>query len=105
MKSSYQLLVLFVALLSFSACAEMNEDEKVFRFNKSLKVDGISRTYILNLPPGYYADAAKLSLVIGLHGGGEEAGRSLKRVIVLRKKRIKQALLPFTLMVFRVTES
>lgn len=70
MKSTYQLLVLFVSFLSFSACAEMNEDEKVYRFNKSLNVDGISRTYILNLPPGYYNDAAQRSLVIGLHGGG-----------------------------------
>lgn len=104
MKSTCQLLVLFVAFLSFSACAEINDDEKVFRFNKSLNVDGIARTYILNLPPGYYTDDVKLSLVIGLHGGGG-SGAQFEEHYSFTKKADKAALSLFILMVFRVTES
>lgn len=37
-------------------------------------VDGISRSYVLNLPPGYY-ESSGLSLVIAMHGGGGSASQ------------------------------
>jgi polyhydroxybutyrate depolymerase len=45
---------------------------KDFRFNKTITVDGLNRTYRLNLPPTYYENS-DLPLVIALHGGGGSA--------------------------------
>jgi polyhydroxybutyrate depolymerase len=45
-----------------------------FRFSDSIVVDGIQRTYTLNLPPNYY-DASGFSLVIAMHGGGGSASQ------------------------------
>jgi polyhydroxybutyrate depolymerase len=42
---------------------------RTFRINGSMVVDGITRTYTLNLPPGYFL-SSNFSLVIALHGGG-----------------------------------
>jgi polyhydroxybutyrate depolymerase len=47
-------------------------DVKEYRFKSSLTVDGLTRTYSLNLPPNYY-DASDFSLVIAMHGGGGDA--------------------------------
>jgi len=46
--------------------------DNVFRFEKTITVDGRARTYILNLPPDYYDDS-QFSLVIAMHGGGGNA--------------------------------
>lgn len=43
--------------------------QPVFRYEKTMIVDGLNRTYTLNLPPNYYENS-NLSLVIALHGGG-----------------------------------
>ncbi len=43
---------------------------RTFRISGSLVVDGITRTYTLVLPTGYYLSASNYSLVIALHGGG-----------------------------------
>lgn len=43
--------------------------DNTYRFNETITVDGIVRSYTLNLPPGYY-DSSAFSLVIALHGGG-----------------------------------
>ncbi len=46
----------------------------IFRFEKSLTVDGLSRTYIINLPPNYYENS-NLPLVLAFHGGGGSAAQ------------------------------
>lgn len=44
-----------------------------YRINGRLAIDGLTRTYLLNLPPGYYIDSTNYALVIGLHGLGGSA--------------------------------
>ncbi len=51
---------------------EKIETAKNFRFEKSISVDGLTRTYILNLPPTYY-EKNTFSLIIAMHGGGGSA--------------------------------
>jgi len=63
--------LIFISLLSCSK-DEATPEEKVFRFDATMKVDGRTRTYSLNLPPNYYEDAG-FSLVIAMHGGGGSA--------------------------------
>ncbi|ULQ54661.1 extracellular catalytic domain type 1 short-chain-length polyhydroxyalkanoate depolymerase [Flavihumibacter fluvii] len=69
----YPLLVLF-GLFSLVSCSkdDPTPGEQVYRFSGSLSIDGITRTYTLNLPPNYYT-AGDFSLVIALHGGGGSA--------------------------------
>jgi polyhydroxybutyrate depolymerase len=65
-------LFIFSSLFTLSSC-EDNEliEEKLFRFNATLTIDGLTRTYVLNLPPNYYnSSPSDFPLVIGLHGGG-----------------------------------
>lgn len=59
-----------VSVLTFLACGKDNNDsDKKYHLSGSMTVDGRTRTYWLNLPPGY--DAGKdYSLVVALHGGG-----------------------------------
>jgi polyhydroxybutyrate depolymerase len=65
-------------ILSFSLtllCCQFRDKigtQTNFRFNKSMTVDGLVRTYTLNLPPTYY-EKSNLPLVIALHGGGGSA--------------------------------
>jgi len=42
---------------------------KNFRFEETINIDGLSRSYLVNLPPNYY-DSTNFALVIALHGGG-----------------------------------
>jgi len=61
-----------IALACFSwACDKEEEDEpvKAYRFNKFITVDGVNRTYTVNLPPDYYENSS-FALVLGFHGGG-----------------------------------
>jgi polyhydroxybutyrate depolymerase len=48
--------------------------DNVYRFSDSIVVDGIQRTYTLNLPPNYY-DVPDFSLIIAMHGGGGSASQ------------------------------
>ena len=45
-----------------------------FRVTDSINVDGLERSYLLNLPPDYYS-GNNFSLVIALHGGGGSAAQ------------------------------
>jgi polyhydroxybutyrate depolymerase len=65
--------VLF-ALFQFWACKrnDMPPIGNVYRFSETITVDGRARSYLLNLPPGYYT-GADFSLVIAMHGGGGDA--------------------------------
>jgi len=63
---------LFIPVLFLSACKKKSSESNQYRFNQSLAVDGMARTYLLNLPPNYY-ETSDFSLVIALHGGGGSA--------------------------------
>jgi polyhydroxybutyrate depolymerase len=67
--------VLFVAATLYS-CKKNNTPAaaNVYRFNEKMTVDGLERTYTLNLPPTYY-EAADFSVIIAMHGGGGSANQ------------------------------
>lgn len=54
-----------ICLLNISVCVAQN-------MNKKILVDGLTRNYILHLPPGYN-NAQKLPVIFALHGGGGTA--------------------------------
>ena len=67
----------FIFLLFLLMGCTKNDDpqaEKVYRFSETIAVDGIARTYVLNLPPNYY-ESSGFSLVIAMHGGGGNANQ------------------------------
>ncbi|CAH0995870.1 hypothetical protein EMA8858_01998 [Emticicia aquatica] len=66
-------LFLFVSLFLVNChLREKIEAIKDYRFDKTITVDGLERTYRLNLPPTYYQNT-NLPLVIAMHGGGGSA--------------------------------
>lgn len=68
-------LAIFLLAFSFSNCQKGGSgDQKVYRYNGQMNVDGRTRTYTLNLPPDYY-DTTNLALVIALHGFGGSAAQ------------------------------
>lgn len=74
-------LISCVALLTLpflvGGC-ENNEDSLLppRHFVANMEIDGLKRTYIVNLPPQYYEDETNLyPLVIGLHGTGGNASQ------------------------------
>lgn len=66
----------FITILSLcliTGCEKQPDQEKVYRISGAMTIDGRTRTYLLNLPPGYYDSDTTLPLVIGLHGTGGSA--------------------------------
>jgi polyhydroxybutyrate depolymerase len=73
MTTRFFLLVLLFAVTVISCKKSTTESvDNTYRFNGTITVDGLERTYTLNLPPNYY-DASDFSLVIAMHGGGGSA--------------------------------
>lgn len=74
MKRSLNLIFALGLIVFLYSCQKKSttQVDETYRFNGTITVDGIPRTYILNLPPGYY-DSSGFSLVIALHGGGGSA--------------------------------
>lgn len=70
MKNLLFIFLLIAPAITFLSCKKKDTppENHVFRFNDTISVDGIQRSYILNLPPNYY-ESSGFSLVIGLHGG------------------------------------
>ncbi|MEN2436741.1 PHB depolymerase family esterase [Weeksellaceae bacterium A-14] len=66
------IITLFTALISLtqSSCNRDVEIPKTYRFEKMVTVDGLQRTYIVQLPSDYYENTTEKPLVIGLHGAG-----------------------------------
>lgn len=65
----------FLMLIVLVISCSKRDDPKIdntFRFDESITIDGIQRTYLLNLPPNYY-ESSNHALVIAMHGGGGEA--------------------------------
>ncbi len=50
-------------------------EERVFRFDQTLTVAGLARTYTVTLPPTYYDTTTKVPLIIAMHGGGGSAAQ------------------------------
>lgn len=71
MKKTLKLSFILPILLTLFCCQfrDKLETQAIFRYEKTITVDGLNRTYTLNLPPNYYENS-NLSLVIALHGGG-----------------------------------
>ena len=70
-------LPVYLALFCLLAIGCSNSDdpgvEPKFRDYQSMRADGRTRTFLLNLPPGYYSGAENFALVIALHGTGGDA--------------------------------
>jgi polyhydroxybutyrate depolymerase len=72
MRARILFITLSFSVLFLPACKKNSSTDKQYRFNESIVVDGLTRTYLLNLPPNYY-ESSGFSLVIALHGGGGSA--------------------------------
>lgn len=80
-------IFLVMAVAGFGGCAKNagpSEGNNVFRIKDTIVVDGLTRTYTLNLPPNYYTSSG-FSLVIALHGGGGSA-KQFERTCLLTEK-------------------
>lgn len=73
MKSYCMQLLAWTFSLSVVASCKKEDPGKEYRFMGTLPVDGLQRTWLVNLPPTYYEQEAPLPLVIGLHGTGGSA--------------------------------
>ncbi len=71
MKNPLKLAFILSISLTLFCCQFRDKlgTQPIFRFEKSLTVDGLNRTFTLNLPPNYYENS-NFPLVIALHGGG-----------------------------------
>lgn len=74
MKPHSLFFLLCILSASLFSCRKNRTPAKTYRYTETITVDGLSRKYVLNLPPGYY-DAAGFSLVIAMHGGGGSASQ------------------------------
>ncbi|SFF44633.1 alpha/beta hydrolase family esterase [Thermoflexibacter ruber] len=77
MKKLTKIKVLFILLFFIFIAFSCKEDSAISpkteqRVEGSLLVDGIQRTYLLNLPPNY-DEATDFALVIAMHGAGGKA--------------------------------
>lgn len=72
----YPLLLIFTLgnFFTLTSCQKKitTPIDKTYRIDGTITVDGISRSYLINLPPNYY-DSSGFSLVIAMHGGGGSA--------------------------------
>lgn len=67
-----------LSVLLFTNCSDTGTPpvNKTYRFNGVMNVDEWRRTFVLQLPSGYYEnDTARFPLVIGLHGTGGSASQ------------------------------
>lgn len=64
-----QLLLLSLIFCAATLLGCQKDDARTYRFEKTMNVDGLTRYYLLNLPPSYN-DSSVFPLVIVLHGGG-----------------------------------
>ncbi|WP_225586948.1 PHB depolymerase family esterase [Algoriphagus sp. Y33] len=66
-----------IILITLISCVQ-EEPPKEFRFYQEMIIDGIKRTYLVNLPPNYYQQEGtrKFPVVVALHGTGGNAGQA-----------------------------
>lgn len=72
---TYDTILCFTLFLCVS-CGKKEDTGTMeeYRVSDTIMVDGRIRSYMLNLPPGYY-NASGFALVIAMHGGGGSAGQ------------------------------
>lgn len=78
MKTIFKLLTGIYLFCVSSMATGCNKDTTTppRHFEASLSMNGLNRTYIVNLPPAYYTDTAALyPMVIALHGTGGNAAQ------------------------------
>ncbi|MCP9767948.1 phospholipase [Lacihabitans sp. LS3-19] len=72
----FKLIVIILLLASFSNSCQRRKDiepDNIFRFEPTIKVGNLNRTYTVVLPSNYYSEKTDLPLVIAMHGGGGSA--------------------------------
>lgn len=65
--------LLFCLMIISCSNTDQPGTERLFRDYKSMRVDGRTRTFLLNLPPGYYTGTDDFPLVIAMHGTSGDA--------------------------------
>lgn len=81
-RNNKNILILFLCFFLSEVSAQSLRKE--YRFYQSIQVDGVKRTYLINLPPNYYL-RNNFSLVIALHGGGGDAYQFEKSSLLTEK--------------------
>lgn len=70
-------ILFFIAWLLAAGSTAANQPNQVTQsssFSKSIQVEGLDRTYVVQLPPNYKQEQA-LPLIVALHGGGGSGKR------------------------------
>jgi polyhydroxybutyrate depolymerase len=73
-------------LCTIFSCERLNTKAPTttLRVEGSMTVDGLNRTYLLNLPPNY-DETSDFALIVGLHGGGGSAAQMEKNYFLTDK--------------------
>ncbi len=55
-KPAFYIALALIGLFYITSCSKNDSppEVKAYRFSESITIDGIARTYTLNLPPNYY---------------------------------------------------
>lgn len=61
--------ICMIGLIQIS-CTKDGTNTKRYRFSETIMIDGIERTYTIQLPGNYYDDTLKRAVIFGLHGTG-----------------------------------
>jgi len=69
MKITITLLAVCICIVQLSCSKDVTQQPQ-YRFAETMNIDGLQRTYTVQLPQHYYDSATDMSLVIGLHGTG-----------------------------------
>lgn len=69
MKMSIIFLIGCACMLQLS-CEKGATESLQYRYSETIVIDGLKRTYTVQLPRNYYSDTSSKPMVIGLHGTG-----------------------------------
>lgn len=69
MKMMVPFLALLICIMQLS-CGKGSNPQPQYRFTETVNIDGLQRTFTVQLPQHYYNSNAEMPLVIGLHGTG-----------------------------------
>lgn len=83
-KAIFSLLLFAFSVVSCERLKDRLSPMSNLREEGSLVVDGLTRTYLLNLPPNYN-EASDFPLVLALHGGGGSATQVEKNYFLTEK--------------------
>jgi polyhydroxybutyrate depolymerase len=70
---SFLWAALLLGVSSVAGGCEKDTTPPARHFEATMQVNGLNRSYIVNLPPAYYEDTTTYAMVIGLHGTGGNA--------------------------------